>query len=441
MTFCPAQVGYGLKFVRVDLQPEVEIPALLENVTDLLRGTTISIGDVHVHTVEHVLSALAGLQVDNCRIELTASEPPVMDGSAMPFVELLQTLGFEDQGVPKQYFSPAEHIQYRDPTGFIDLIVMPSDRFRVTYMIDYTHPGIGTQYTSLYDIEDEFVQEYAAARTFCLLSELDLLQKSDLIQGGVLGAAVVFIDKKLSASAISDLREQYNLADDVQINEQGIVSLGEIRWPNEPVRHKVVDLIGDLALLGVPLKGHVLCARAGHKSHIEIVRLLDKELKRTQLQRKYQTENAGNYVFDIDAIQRILPHRYPMLLVDRILTMIPGKEVVGVKNVTFNEPHFTGHFPDKPIMPGVLVVEAMGQVGGILLLNSVDKPEDHLVYFTGLDEVKFRKLVRPGDQLVMKVSTIQARRNIWKMKGEAFVDGQLAAEAVMQAVLVKKQQG
>ncbi|MCF7810338.1 bifunctional UDP-3-O-[3-hydroxymyristoyl] N-acetylglucosamine deacetylase/3-hydroxyacyl-ACP dehydratase [bacterium] len=438
LTFEPAPVGYGFKFVRTDLEGSPEIPALIGNVGDIARGTTLLMNGAKVVTVEHVLSALAGLQLDNVKVKLDAEEAPVMDGSAQPFVDLLQSLGFIDQGQPKQYFEIDRTITYHDEEGGVDLVVVPSDRFRVTYMIDYKNPALGTQYTSLYDIEEEFARDFASARTFCFLSELLMLHKAGLIKGGRVENALVIIDREYSRLEIDEIKQTLRVKEDIKVSKSGILGEKHVRYPNEPVRHKVVDLIGDLALLGIPIKGHVLAARAGHAAHVELVKKLKKQVEKKQLQRKYQVSSADKCVFDINAIKKILPHRYPFLLVDRIIEFVPGEWVTGIKNVSVNEPFFEGHFPEHPIMPGVLVIEAMGQTGGILLLNTTANPDEKLVFFTGMDNVKFRKPVMPGDQLQMRVEMVYNRRGICKMKGRAFVDGQLAAEADMQAVIVDR---
>lgn len=440
LTFVPAPANYGFRFIRTDVDNSPEIPALLENVVDVMRGTTIALDGFQVHTVEHVLSAMAGLGLDNVRVELTDEEPPVLDGSALPFVEVLLECGFEDQPEERRILEIEDVISYRDETNGVDIVVVPSDRFRVTYMIDYQNPALGTQYTSLYDLEKEYIPEFAAARTFAFLSEIKMLYQSGLIRGGSLDNALCIADVDLNAEDLQELKAMLGIKGDLNISSGGFVGGVQTRFPNEPVRHKVVDLIGDLALLGMPLKAHVLCARAGHSAHVELVKLLRKEATKKALQQRFASSKtiSSKWVFDSVAIQKILPHRYPFLLVDRILELIPGERVVGVKNVSINEPYFQGHFPGHPIMPGVLVVEALGQAGGVLLLETASNPDEKLVYFTGLDNVRFRKPVQPGDQLILKVEMILYRRNLCKMKGQAFVDGNLVAEAEMQAVVVDR---
>jgi UDP-3-O-[3-hydroxymyristoyl] N-acetylglucosamine deacetylase / 3-hydroxyacyl-[acyl-carrier-protein] dehydratase len=303
-------------------------------------------------------------------------------------------------------------------------------------MIDYTHPSIGTQYTSMYSL-DEFVAEFAGARTFCLLSETEKLKESGLIQGGGLQNAVVFVDRELADEDLDRMRKLFHYDGRVVLGHSTLDNR-ELRFRNEPVRHKALDLIGDLALVGVPIKGHVLAARGGHASHVEVARMLRKAYETQQITRKYGSKGGRGYVFDSNAIEKLLPHTYPMLLVDRILELVPLERVVGLKNVTRNEPFFQGHFPGHPVMPGVLIIEAMGQTGGVLLLNSVENPESKVVYFTGLDNVKFRKTVIPGDQIRFTVNMVMFRRGICKMRGEAYVDQVLVAEADMSAVIVDR---
>jgi len=439
LTFRPAEENHGVKFVRSDLPERPSIDADLDKVIELSRGTTLGSGDVHVHTVEHVLAALYGLQIDNVLVEIEGNEPPVIDGSSAGFVEALRLAGIVQQSAPREYVEVERTIVYHDAENAIDIVIVPSPVFRITYMIDYPNSYIGTQYTAMYDIS-EFENEYASARTFCMLSEAEKLKEMGLVKGGTLDTAVVFVDRELQENEFDHLKELFGLQNTEIKRDGGVLDNRELRYENEPVRHKVLDLLGDLALLGNPIKGHVMAARAGHASHFEITKKVREYFKAQKLTKKYQTALQKDYVFDIDAIHKIMPHRFPFLMVDRIIEMKPGEFVSGIKNVTINEPFFQGHFPNRPIMPGVMIVEAMGQVGGVLLLNSFENPESKLVFFTGLDEVKFRKPVVPGDQLFIRVEKVFFRRNICKVKGTAFVGDTLVAEATMGAVVVDKEQ-
>jgi UDP-3-O-[3-hydroxymyristoyl] N-acetylglucosamine deacetylase / 3-hydroxyacyl-[acyl-carrier-protein] dehydratase len=436
LRFCPADQSTGIRFRRIDLPGAVEIPALVENVAEISRGTVLGKNGAKVFTVEHVLAAIAGLEIDNLIVELSSDEPPVMDGSAAPFVAALQSAGIVEQDAVREYFELDKTIAYHSEKDGVDIVVVPSAEYRITYMIDYPHPSVGTQYTSMYSL-DEFITEFSAARTFCLLSETEDLKLRGLIQGGSLDNAVVFVDRDLNAEDMLRLKRLFHHDQDVKLG-QATLDDRPLRYRNEPVRHKTVDLIGDLALVGVPIRGHVLAARGGHASHVEVARMLRKAYETQALTRKYGSKGGQGYVFDSEAISRLLPHRYPMLLVDRILELSPMEKVVGIKNVTRNEPFFNGHFPGHPVMPGVLIIEAMGQTGGVLLLNSVEHPESKVVYFTGLDSVKFRKTVIPGDQIRFEVVMNLFRRGLCKMRGEAFVNGVLVAEAEMSAVIVER---
>ena len=359
-----------------------------------------------------------------------------MDGSAHPFVAALEEAGLVEQDAPRDFVEVEKTLTYHDEANAVDIVVVPSSEFRITYMIDYTHPSIGTQYTSMYSME-EFIREFSHARTFCLLSETENLKNMGLIQGGSLDNAVVFIDREVSKGDLDHLRQLFHYREELKPSTTTLDNRS-LRYPNEPVRHKALDLVGDLALVGVKIKGHVLAARGGHASHVEVAKMLRKVYETQKITKKYGSKSGKGYVFDSQAIANLLPHTYPMLLVDRILELVPLEKVIGIKNVTRNEPYFNGHFPGHPIMPGVLIIEAMGQTGGVLLLNSVEKPETKVVYFTGLENVKFRKTVIPGDQLRIEVSMSFFRRGICKMKGEAFVDGTLVAEAEMAAVIVDR---
>lgn len=438
ITFRPAEVGSGVRFVRVDLPGQPEVPADIDHVVGLERGTVLQRGEARVHTVEHVLAAVAGLQIDNLIIELDNIEPPVFDGSALPFVEILQQGGITAQGQPKNYFEIDTHVSYSEKDRGVDIVVVPSDQFRITFLVDYRNPALGTQYTSLVSLEEEFVNEFAPARTFCFLSEVEMLKEKGIIRGGGLDTAIVICDHDIDQAEVDRLKRLFGLEIDVRIGQTGILNDKQLRFYNEPVRHKAVDLIGDLFLIGAPIKGHVLAARSGHAANVALARKLRSMFQKKQLRQKFSGRAAGDYVLDINAIMKIMPHRYPFLLIDRILDIVPEQSVTAIKNVTINEPFFNGHFPGHPIMPGVLIVEAMAQAGGFLLLNTVEDADKKIVYFMGIDGVRFRKPVLPGDQLRFELKMVSFRRSTCKMTGQAYVGETLVCEAEMMAAVVER---
>jgi UDP-3-O-[3-hydroxymyristoyl] N-acetylglucosamine deacetylase/3-hydroxyacyl-[acyl-carrier-protein] dehydratase len=441
ITFKPAKEYSGIRFFRTDLEGAEEIPAnvdfvVQDNSTDSLRGTTLQKGDNNiVHTVEHVLAALVGLEIDNCLVELNANEPPIGDGSAMPFVNKILEAGIEEQNADKEYVVIDEPISYVDESRGIEYAALPTNDYRLTVMIDYNNPALGSQHSGLFSMEKEFISEFAPARTFCFLHEVEELYNQKLIKGGDLDSAVVIVDRDLNDDDIKRLKKMFEINDDVTLGNNGIINNKELRYKNEPCRHKLLDLIGDLALVGVNIKAQILAARPGHQNNIEFAKIIRNKYKKQKITQKYQDISKKGVVFDINAIKKILPHRYPFLLVDSIIDFDPGKKAVGIKNVTTNEPFFQGHFPQKPVMPGVLIVEAMAQVGGILLLNDQDDVENKLVFFMSIDGVKFRKIVQPGDQLVMELVMLKNRRTTFKMAGKAYVKGELVCEAQMMAAI------
>ncbi len=439
ISFRPAPCGHGVRF-RLTVDGKIhEIIPDINKVNDVNRGTTLSENGVQIHTVEHVLAALAGLEIDNVVCELDDHEPPVGDGSSKPFVEVLRKAGLEKQAELKEYIEIDRPVAYSEPERKVDIIVLPSDTFRVTFLVDYQNPALGTQYTSLVSLEDEFAEEFAPARTFCFLHEVEHLYDAGLIKGGRLDNAIVIADHGMTQEDVDRLKEMLDYPHNVPLGKTGILNDTPLRFYNEPVRHKVVDLIGDLSLLGRPLKAHVMAARSGHKANIEIARRIRAQQEKEVISQKYAVPTRGDsLVLDAKAIEKIMPHRYPMLLVDRVIDLIPGKTVVALKNVTINEPFFVGHFPGHPIMPGVLVVEAMAQAGGILLLNMVDNAESKVVYFMGIDGVRFRKPVLPGDQLRFELNMISFRRSTCKMSGKAYVEGKLVTEATLLATVVER---
>lgn len=441
MTFRPAPEHYGIKFRRIDLGGAPEIPALVDLVVDVARGTTISVGEAKVHTVEHVLSAIVGLQIDNIIIELDNIEPPIMDGSAQPYVDALMKAGFEMQDAPKDYLIIDQTVRYVDEKKGVDIVGLPTDDYRLTVMIDYQNPVLGSQHTGLFNLEKEFVTEFAPARTFCFLHEVEILHSQGLIKGGNLDNAIVIVDRELPDNEIKRITKKLGIADSVILGTNGILNNKQLHYRNEPARHKLLDLMGDLALIGAPLKAQILAARPGHAANVEFAKMVRKLYLQKKLVKKYQHQKKEGIVFDINAIKKILPHRYPMLLVDKIIDFELDKRIVGVKNVTVNEYFFEGHFPGQPVMPGVLIIEAMAQTGGILLLNGVENPDGKLVYFMSITNAKFRKPVHPGDQLVLELEMVSRRSKICQMTGKAFVDGTLVAEAELSAAIVDRING
>ncbi len=440
MTFKPAHENTGIRFVRTDLGGSPEIPATSDNVVDVSRGTTLGIGEAKVHTVEHVLAAVVGLQIDNIMIELDGIEPPVGDGSAKPYVDILLEAGFVQQEAPKDYLIIDETVMYHEESKQIDIVALPLDGYRVTVMVDYQNPALGSQHTGLFDLEKEFVKEFAPARTFCFLSEVESLADQGLIKGGDVDNAVVIVDKKATDEELEKLRNKIGLNQKISIGENNILNNKELRFKNEPVRHKLLDLIGDLALIGAPLKAQILAARPGHKANVEFAKQVRKLYQQKKLVKKFQFVKKEGVVFDVNAIQRILPHRYPFLMVDKIIHLELDKKVIGVKSVTANEPFFPGHFPGQPIMPGVLIIEAMAQTGGIMLLNSLGDFQNKLVYFMQINNAKFRKPVVPGDTLYLEVEMANRKSKIFNMKGKAYVNDVLVAEAEFMAGAVDKDQ-
>ncbi len=439
MTFKPAPDNYGIRFVRVDLGGNPEIPANVDYVVDISRGTTLGLGDARVYTVEHVLSAVYGLKIDNLIIELDGIEPPVGDGSAMPYVEKLIEAGIVEQETPKDYLVIDKTVMYHDEENKIDIVALPLDDYRITIMVDYENPALGSQHTGLFDLEKEYVTEFAPARTFCFLSEVESLADQGLIKGGNIDNAVVIVDHEINEEGLQRLKTKLNLNHDLTVIN-GYLDNNKLRFKNEPVRHKLLDMIGDLALIGVPIKAQILAARPGHKANVEFAKKIRQLYQQKKLVKKFQFVKKEGIVFDINAIQRILPHRYPFLLVDKIIHLEMDKKVVGIKNVTINEPFFNGHFPGQPVMPGVLIIEALAQVSGILLLNTFTDPENHLVYFMSINNAKFRKPVSPGDQLTLEADLVNIKGGkYFSLKGAAFVDGNLVAEAEFMAAMVPKE--
>lgn len=442
MTFKPAPENTGYTFVRTDLPGSPTIPALVENVVSLARGTTIAVGDADVHTVEHVLAALVGMGVDNCFIELSNNEPPVGDGSSLPYVELIKTTGVVEQSMPRRELVINDTIRYMDESRGTEIVALPNPEYRVTVMVDYNNPALGSQHTGLFNLEEEFEKEFAPARTFCFLHEVEMLFNAGLIQGGNLENAIVIIDEDLTEEDLNQALVRLNLQRNSIVGAPTLPESQKLRFRNEPARHKLLDMIGDLALVGARVRGQLLAARPGHASNIEFAKKLRAELLKQDSSPRYQTPDTTVAHFNCQDILRIMPHRYPFLLVDRIVELDPvAKRVVGIKNITFNEPQFQGHFPGRPLFPGVLITEAMAQTGCMLLLADGVDASKKLVVFTGMNNVKFRKEVVPGDQLVMDMKLVRFRFNIAQIQGKAYVGGTLVAEAELSAAVVDREVG
>ena len=430
LTFCPAEENFGIKFQRIDLENQPIIEADVEYVSEIQRGTTLTKQGNSVSTVEHSLAALTGLGIDNCLIKIDAQEVPIMDGSSKPFIKILKEAGIKELEADKNYFEIIEPIKFSNEEKGIELIALPDDHYNIISMIDYDSPVLGKQFATLNKIED-FEAEISSSRTFCFLHELEFLAQNNLIKGGDLSNAIVVVDEVIEKSRLDKLASLLGKPK-VDVNSQGILDNIELRHPNEAARHKLLDIVGDLTLVGRPIKGKIIATKPGHGPNTEFAKLIKKSIK--EMENQYDLSKT---VLDTEGIKKILPHRPPMLMVDKIIELSPEK-VVGVKNITINEDVFRGHFPNQPIFPGVLQVEAMAQVGGVLVLSQYEDPENYLTFFMKIDKVKFRKMVIPGDTLVFEIKYLSPyRRGVAHMGGKAFVNGELVTEAEMMAKIQK----
>tara|TARA_B100000768_G_scaffold67699_1_gene65067 strand:- start:2757 stop:4163 length:1407 start_codon:yes stop_codon:yes gene_type:complete len=435
MTFKPAPENSGYAFVRIDLEGRPIIEADANYVVTTQRGTNLEKNGVNINTSEHVLAALVGLEIDNCIIELNASEPPIMDGSSKHFVQIIETAGFIEQEAFVEEYVVKEIISYKDEKTGSEIMIMPSDKYELTTMVDFGTNVLGTQNASINQIS-EFKKEISDSRTFSFLHEIEMLLDHGLIKGGDLNNAIVYVDKELSKETMDKLRIAFG-KDDIAVKPNGILNNLTLNHPNEAARHKLLDVIGDLALIGTRIRGKVIANKPGHYVNTQFAKKVSKIIKIEKRNKVPVFDLTKEPVKDVNAIMDILPHRPPFLLVDKILELTES-HVVGLKNVTMNEPFFAGHFPGAPVMPGVLIIEAMAQAGGILALSVVPDPENYLTFFLKMDNVKFKKQVTPGDTLIFDLVLEEPmRRGICIMTGKAYVNGILVAEAELMAKIVK----
>ncbi|WP_447641796.1 MULTISPECIES: bifunctional UDP-3-O-[3-hydroxymyristoyl] N-acetylglucosamine deacetylase/3-hydroxyacyl-ACP dehydratase [Chitinophagaceae] len=440
LNISPAAPNDGIQFQRIDLEGQPIVKADCDKVADTSHNTTIQQGEAKVSTIEHLLAALTGSGVDNVLIRLDGPEVPILDGSAQPFVNAIQNVGVVEQDAEKVWLTINEPITYKDEVTGTTITALPCDHFSVTSMIDFNSPVLGCQYATLDNITD-FNKEISDCRTFTFLHEIAPLLKNNLIKGGDLDNAIVVVDRPVSEETEEHLRTLFKDKESITIPEQGYLNNGNLKYANEPARHKLLDIVGDLTLIGYPFKAKILAHKPGHKSNVAFAKLIKQYIKKAKQNQGVPVYDASiPPVYDFAAIEKTLPHRYPFLLVDKIIE-ISASHIVGVKNVTFNEPFFEGHFPGNPIMPGVLQVEALAQTGGVLCINAMNDGAQYDTYFMKIDNCKFKQMIRPGDTLLLKMElSAPIRRGICEMHGMVYVNGKLATEADLVAQIVKRKQ-
>lgn len=434
VTFKPAPENHGYKIQRIDLPEQPIIDAVADNVKETQRGTVVGKNDVVISTIEHAMAALYAADIDNCLIEVNAPEFPILDGSSIFYCEEIEKAGIEEQKAEREYFIIKNKIEIKDEETGASLLVLPEDEFSINTLISFNSPVLSNQFATLSSLS-EFKEEIASARTFVFVREIEPLVKHNLIKGGDLDNAIVIYDQETSQEELDNLADLMGVPHK-NVNQLGYINNKPLVFDNEPARHKLLDVIGDLALIGKFIKGRVIATRPGHKINNQLARKIRKEMKRTEVQVP-SYDPTKEPVMDINRIKELLPHRYPFQMVDKVIE-IEGNHIVGVKNVTNNEPFFQGHFPEEPVMPGVLQIEAMAQCGGLLVLNMVDEPARYSTYFMKIDNVKFRQKVVPGDTIIFRIHMMtELRRGCAQMKGYAFVGDKIVTEAEFMAQIIK----
>lgn len=434
ITFIPAHENHGYKIQRTDLEDQPILEAVADNVIETQRGTVIGKNNVVVSTIEHAMAALYGFEIDNCLIQVNAPEFPILDGSARYYAEAIERVGTIEQNAEREYFIIKNKIEVCDDNTGARLLVLPDDDFSINTLISFDSPVLSNQFASLENLQN-FSQEIAASRTFVFVREIEPLVKHNLIKGGDLDNAIVIYDQKTSQEELDRLADLMGVPHK-HVDQLGYINNKPLVYDNEPARHKLLDILGDVALVGKPIKGRIIATRPGHKINNQLARMLRKEIKRQDIQAPIYNPNTEP-IMDVNRIKELLPHRYPMLLVDKIIE-IGKNHIVGVKNFTTNEPFFQGHFPNEPVTPGVLLIEAMAQTGGLLVLNSVEDPEKYSTYFLKIDNVKFRQKVVPGDTVIFHISFMtELRRGCAYMKGYAFVGEKITTECEFMAQIIK----
>ena len=440
LTFNPAAENHGYVFQRIDLPNLPTIKADCDLVVDTSRGTTLEQNGARVSTVEHVLAALAGLEIDNVLLQIDGAEMPIMDGSSIGFVKQLMSIGIEVQKVEREYFEITENISYRDSDNQVEMVAMPLNDYRLTVMVDYNSPVLGSQHASITTLS-EFSEQIASCRTFCFLHELEMLIKNDLIKGGDLNNAIVIVDRVVEDSELENLAKLFNKPK-VEVKKEGILNNVELRFQNEPARHKLLDMVGDLALIGTPIKAQIMAARPGHAANVEFAKKIKRQIEKVKKENKFKIDvpvydPSKPPIFTHSEVEKLLPHKWPFLLVDKVIKLTDN-EVVAIKNVSADQYFFPGHFPGEALFPAVLQIEALAQAGGVLILSREPDPENFSTYFVKIDSAKFKGKVVPGDTLILKMELIAPiRRGMCLMRGTAFVGNKIVCEAEMMAQVIR----